>query len=267
MQQLVFQQSVLSYRVSGHGPNVLLLFHGFGQDNTAFEKLTSAFASSHTCYSFDLFFHGQSTWSHGDQPLEKETWKQIIQQFLTENKIDRFSVLGFSLGARFALTAAEEFAPKLDHLFLMAPDGITIDSWYRIATSSSLLRSYFRSMIHKPSRFFTLLSLAGRLRLSSATLLRFAESQMNTEEKRSRVYHAWVVFRHLTVNIREVVSLLKQNNIRTVVILAKQDHVITQDKMRPLLQHLPDARLELVNSRHHGLIDASIPLLTKLVSL
>lgn len=267
MQQLVFQQSVLSYRVSGHGPNALLLFHGFGQDSTAFEKLTPALASSHTCYSFDLFFHGQSTWAQGDQPLEKETWKQMLQQFLTENKIDRFSVLGFSLGARFAVSAAEKFAPRIDQLLLLAPDGITESSWYRIATSSSLLRSYFRSMIHKPSRFFTLLSLAGRLRLSSATLLRFAESQMNTEEKRSRVYHAWVVFRHLTVNIRAVASLLKQNKVYILVILAKQDYVITEDKMRPLLQQVPDVRLEVVNSRHHGLIDASIPLLTKLVSL
>lgn len=262
-----FEQSILHYQVFGQGPRTLLLFHGFGQDSSVFKEMAEALQEHFTCYSFDLFFHGASARSKGDTALEKETWANALQQFLAENNIGRFSVLGFSLGARFALTAAEAFAARIDHLVLLAPDGIRENGWYRLATSSSLLRAYFKGMIANPSRFTRLIQLARRLRLAPAPLLRFAESQMNTEEKRWRVYHAWVVFRQLRVELPPLADLLKKNNVQTAVILASHDHVITADSVQPLVRHLPAAGLHVVNARHHGLIDASIPLLSRLVSL
>lgn len=265
MPVLLFEQSIIHYQVHGRGPHTLLLFHGFGQDSNAFKNMTEAVQEHFTCYSFDLFFHGSSAWSKEDAPLEKETWQKIVQQFLVENNIGRFSVLGFSLGARFALTATEAFPARIDHVFLLAPDGIRENTWYRLATSP--LRSLFKSMITHPSRFATLITLAGKLHLAPPFLLRFAESQMSSEEKRWRVYHAWVVFRRLRVDIPAWAGLIRENNINTVIILASQDHVITKDHIQALLGQLPAAPLHVLPCRHQGLIDASVPLLSRLVSL
>jgi len=63
--------ATLVYRKSGSAKKTLLLFHGFGQDHTAFDAIDTL-NELYTCYSFDLFFHGQSTWANDDNPISKK---------------------------------------------------------------------------------------------------------------------------------------------------------------------------------------------------
>ncbi|MEQ1588528.1 MAG: alpha/beta hydrolase, partial [Cyclobacteriaceae bacterium] len=108
-----YKNSSLAYQKSGHGEKSLLLFHGFGQHHKIFETLTEALSPHYTLYAFDLFFHGQSKWED-ETPLEKKMWREIMLQFLTENKIERFSVLGFSLGGKFTLATLELFPDRIE---------------------------------------------------------------------------------------------------------------------------------------------------------
>lgn len=184
-----FRHSRLSYTRSGTGPRSLLLFHGFGQNHTAFAKYGEVLGNAFTLYAIDLYFHG-SEWGNGDRPLEKKEWNEIFRHFLRENNIERFSLLGFSMGAKFALACAEAQPEKVDALFLLAPDGIRTNLWYAMATSTPPLRAFLRSFVNKPARFKVLLRIAAILRLATPRLLRFAESQMSSEAQRQRVYLA-----------------------------------------------------------------------------
>ncbi|HEY5824200.1 MAG TPA: hypothetical protein VIT44_07545, partial [Cyclobacteriaceae bacterium] len=67
---LLFKNATLHYIKSGSGPKSLLLFHGFGQDHRSFDDLTIVLAGEYTLYSFDLFFHGESSWRNDEEPME-----------------------------------------------------------------------------------------------------------------------------------------------------------------------------------------------------
>jgi pimeloyl-ACP methyl ester carboxylesterase len=254
-----YKNSSLHYAKAGNGSKHLLLFHGFGQDLNVFEYLTHSLAQEYTFYIFDLYFHGKSKWNKGEQTLEKQDWKEIIKIFLEENKIDNFSLTGFSLGGKFALATLEAFPNKTNEIFLIAPDGIHTSFWYSIATYPVAFRKLFRSMIFHPERFLSITKFLNKLRLADHGLIKFAEYQMNSEEKRSRVYYSWVVFRHFNFDLKKIASLINTHNIELTLIAGKYDKVIMPENMNRFLRLISNYRFEILESGHTGLINQSLP--------
>jgi pimeloyl-ACP methyl ester carboxylesterase len=252
-----FKNSKLHYKTLGNGPRTLIMFHGFGQDNYSFHSLSTLLTSHYTAYIFDLYFHGQSTWGYGESPLEKAHWKETMQEFLKENQIEKFSVAGFSMGGKFALATLEAFPDKTEEIILLAPDGIKTSFWYSLATYPLLFRKIFKSMIHHPERLQSILRTLHALRLTDKGLLKFAEFQMNSEEKRNRVYYSWVVFRHLRFDVDHLASLINYNKIGLTMIVGQYDKVIEPKNMESLLSKLNHYTFETPAVGHTGLIAES----------
>jgi pimeloyl-ACP methyl ester carboxylesterase len=250
--------SRLFYVREGHGPENLLFFHGFGQDHAVFLSLAKALSSQYTSYIFDLYFHGESTWQRNEQPLEKEDWKKIMAHFLEENHLERFSLAGFSLGSKLALATLEAFPEKTTELFLLAPDGIKTNFWYSLATYPYLFRRLFKSTIVHPQRFLSLAKVFQALGLLDKSLLRFAGSQMNTEEKRKRVYLTWIVFRHLKFDLEKLASTINHFRIHTTIVTGKFDKVIRSKNMNPLIKHLHHPQVIVAETGHNRLLMHSI---------
>lgn len=261
--QVIFEKSRLSFRKYGRGKKNLLLFHGFGQTKEVFDPLMNKLAATSSLYAFDLFFHGDSSWGYGEFALEKDTWRAIIQQFLDENGIEKFSLLGFSLGAKFVLAILELFPQKVEHVFLLAPDGIKTNIWYSLATYPLLLRSFFKSMIVKPNRLTTIAGFLRNFHLADKGLIRFAQSQMDTQVKRERVYFSWVVFRHLKFDSRQIARLINDHTISLTLVVGRYDKIITPKNMNQLLHFVKNYRLEVLDTGHTGVIPESIPIVTK----
>jgi pimeloyl-ACP methyl ester carboxylesterase len=251
------ESATLHYVRTGTGSENLLLFHGFGQDHQSFDWLTPELTSRFTIYIFDLFFHGQSEW-RDEAPLEKSFWAQLLNSFLQRHEIDRFSVAGFSLGARLALASFECCPARTDRLILLAPDGITLNFWYRIATGSSIMRGIFRSMIHKPGRFRAIAFALRELKLLDKRLLRFAESQMNTEARRERVYGSWVIFRRLRFDPHRLAQLISSQPVKVIFVLAESDQVIREQHIRRLTSLLPSATVHRLPGSHHQLMQRAL---------
>lgn len=257
-QHFEYKGARLGYHQAGIGRHCMLIFHGFGQDHSVFDLLAHEIGDHFTLISFDLFFHGQSKWPHGSDPLTKDYWKEILHQFLTENKIERFSLMGFSLGGKFALASFEAFPDRVDGIYLLAPDGIRTNFWYSLATYPLVLRSWFKSMIHKPNRFFSIIHLVQKLKLVDKGVIRFAQSQMDTLEKRERVYYSWVVFRLLKFDINKIAGLMETHRIAPWVFIGKFDKIITAENMHILLSRLSDYKLYIMDTGHNGLIAQSM---------
>jgi Predicted hydrolases or acyltransferases (alpha/beta hydrolase superfamily) len=249
--------SKIYYTCTGSGKLPLILFHGFGQTHVAFRSLEETLSKQYTLYSFDLFFHGDSKWSHHERPLEKEEWKKLMEAFLKQNSISSFSVLGFSMGGKFALATLEAFPNQTKEIFLLAPDGIKTSFWYSLATYPLIFRNIFKSMIDHPKRFYAIAELAHRLGVIDKGVLRFVEYQMNTEEKRERVYLSWVVFRHLNFNQKKIASIINEGNIQLTLLVGRYDKIITAANMNLLLQHVTDYRFEILEAGHNDLIEKS----------
>ncbi len=248
------ENAALHYTVVGTGNKTLLLFHGFGQDNTVFHPLARALSTTYTIYIFDLYFHGKSTWVKDEHALEKKEWKKIMNTFLAENTLDEFSVCGFSLGGKFAMATAESFPEKTKALFLIAPDGIKTSFWYSIATYPFLFRELFKSMITKPGRFDAIANIIQSIGLVDKGLVRFAEHQMNTQEKRNQVYYSWVVFRRLTFDLDKLAKLLNDHRIPVTMVTGRYDKVILTKNMNGLVDKLNNPQVEVLEAGHNGLV-------------
>ena len=86
--------------VSGEGEAVLLL-HGWGCTHEIFQTLATMLSTQYKVYSFDLPGFGASEEPNDIWGVEEYT--QLIEQFVSDNKIDKPSLIGHSFGGRISL--------------------------------------------------------------------------------------------------------------------------------------------------------------------
>lgn len=257
---IAYKGSTLFYTRQGHGPENMLLFHGFGQDHCAFDTWAAALVNTHTLYIVDLYYHGQSTWPSPNTPLQKADWRAILELLFAQHALDRFSIAGYSIGARFALATAEAFPERTVTVFLIAPDGITRNAWYALATGTTPTRQLFHSMIAHHGRFLSAAQALRSLRLVPPNLVKFASYHMSTEERRRRVYASWVVFRRLTFSLRALATILNGHRVGVVMVVGKHDPVIRAEGMPRFLRLVQRHHLVTLDAGHSGLVARSLPL-------
>lgn len=246
----------LYYRKTGNGDTIVLWFHGFGQNHQAFDKIIEPHSQQFTHYTFDLFFHGNSVWV-GDAAIEKQHWRELIQLFLNQTGVGQFSIVGFSIGCRFAVTLAEQFQDRIHNLIMLAPDGIQFRFWYSFATYPYLCRKLFRHIVTKPAFWNRLLSFLEATRLIDRKLLRFAQRQMDTQLKREQVYYSWVNFRYLKSNGTALALLADAHKIAITLIAGTRDKVVPARLVQKLKNQKPELYYHSLNANHNELIAMS----------
>lgn len=241
----------------GSGQQAIVAFHGFGQEGSVFLPLANAFPQ-YTVYAVDLFFHGQSRWHDLNQLLTREHWRQLLEELLAQYNINRFDLVGFSMGGRIALVTYELFAPRIDRLWLLAPDGIKPNAWYRIATRNKLLHGLFRYITSEnPNIFHYSVRVLEKHRLLHPMLAKIARQQMHTPELRKRVYHTWMLYRHLEPDLAAVSRAVKQYKPEVQIATGAYDRVIRPQYMHKLTKLLGEHAVhEVYPCGHQGLLSA-----------
>jgi len=249
----------LSYAVyNGGGNEVLLFFPGFGQDEIQYRALLEVLGEKYKArvIAIDLFYHGNSEWLKQEQPILIEEWKHLMELLVEKESIQKWRLMGYSMGGRFAMLTASLFIDRVEHLSLVAPDGITLSGWYKFAVENPLSRGVFKNVVLKNSSF--LRRMAERislLGLLDKKVYRFSISQLQTKEQRERVYYSWVVFRNIQVNIVKFAELLNSNKIPVDFYIGEHDRMITVKRIQPLMKLLPDSTLFLYPSGHTHLLN------------
>jgi len=249
-----FGENILYYSVKGSGSTPLLAFHGFGQSKEEYDPFSALLGEKYTVYAFDIYFHGKSEWEDRNQALEKQDWEQILKLFLEKHQIEEFAVVGYSMGGKFALASLELFPRRIKEFKLIAPDGVKTSLWYSLATYPNSLRRFFRAMILKPKYFLQILKITKKIGIVDKSLLKFANTQMNTREKRRRVYLTWVVFRHLKFDLKLIAFLINQNKIPMMMFTGKYDKIITAENMMDLLKDVKEYEHVILEAGHNTLI-------------
>ncbi|KYG73190.1 alpha/beta fold hydrolase [Roseivirga echinicomitans] len=244
----------LNYTIWNGGENVMLCFHGFGLDHSSFKIVWESLKETHTIYSFDLPYHGTSEFPRNEQTLLRKDWLEFMEKFLADEHINRFEVMGYSMGGKYAMITAELFPDKIKHLHLIAPDGITTHFSYRFSTYPFLFRKLFKTQIESPWFFKALVKTLRTLKTMNNYSLRFAESQMDTEFKRSQVYHSWVNLRHFLPNLNSLAAQINEHHTPTTFYIGKHDKVIGTKTIEPLHKLLPNSELVMLESGHSNLL-------------
>lgn len=249
-----YEGNRLSYRKMGHGPATLLAFHGFGQSGRVFWSVNETAGYRFRVFAIDLFFHGDSQYTSGHL-LTKTNWQRLMGAFLETQRIQRFSLMGFSLGGRFALTTGEAFTDRLDQLILIAPDGITRSPWYRLATATHAGRGLFRYGLRHLSAFNQIGHALVRVGLLNRTAMRFAELSLSTAGQRTLVYTVWTQFRLITPDVNTVGALLNQHSVRVRFFTGAFDRIVPGTYLLPLTDQLQRYELTVLKTGHNHLIE------------
>lgn len=249
----------LHYHKLGHGPHILLAFHGIGQTGiSCFQPFEDHLGDYYTIYAFDLYFHGESNiagfWAQNEL-ISKPDWYHTIASFLQENHIERFDVTGFSMGGRFALATLELFPTKINKAFLIAPDGVSEHPLYTIASRSQPARRLFQWLMKNPSVFFKSADFLQKTGLIHSSLYRFTQQVLNTPEKRRTIYNSWVCFRDLHFNITSLHNLTQSQNIDLHLFTGKFDKLLKPSAVDKLRKLLPESKSMILQSGHTQLVE------------
>lgn len=248
-------KTLLHFRTYGTGPRIVLAFHGYGQSEGHWRNVAAVLGEQNvTLYSFDLFYHGRSRLAKADAPITKKRLGELLKEFLEAHSIGRFSLLAFSMGAKFALTAVEQFADQVEQVWLIAPDGLQRQFWYSLATYPSWMRGVLGRAVLRPQHLLRLLGTLEQRRLVHANLVHFAQWQLDSREKRLRVYRSWTGFRLLTFDLRQLATVLNQRPVPVVFFLGRHDRVIPHAGLQQFIGSLRSAQTVLLEAGHAGLI-------------
>lgn len=240
----------MSYELSGEGEQFLLLFHGFGLTKEIFDPWTSHLHAKYCLIKIDLFYHGESEKALGY--LQKTDWKAIVQGLLNHLNIDRFSVLGFSLGGRFAICTALELSNRCDELILIGPDAVYKTPYFRLATSP-VFRPIFKFLMFNPRLLDSLISAVVFLRIAGSYLADFVRKELGEPANRRRVYISWNHFKPLGYTPAQLNEQLKKLDAKKVLIVGTRDIVIKPHRIIPILQPLGFEAVEM-DKKHHQLV-------------
>jgi len=252
---LTYHDSKLYYQKHIGGEKTLLIFHGFGHTHQNMEVISQYFLKKgYTVYSFDLFFHGNSTRTEATKPISIQELKQIIDLFLQKENISTFELLSYSLGSRFALTILGLYPKQVAAIYLIAPDAIQLSKWYRFSTSTWLGNKLFALVTQYPIFYQLLLSCAEKLKLANPSAIRFARNQMKTLAEREKIYHTWMSFRKLYQPFDQLSEQINQHQIQFKLFLGKYDRMIPHKILIQKCQSIHQKHIYVYDTGHNQLI-------------
>jgi len=263
--ELSYKNSQISYYRFGVGPNPVVCFHGYGENGKLYAFLEKYLGGDYTFYAVDLPFHGQTQWNEGLLFTHKDLLK-IIYDILGQYSFSRtggklpgapptstsqFSLMGFSLGGRIALSLYQANPGVIKKLILLAPDGLKVNSWYWFATQTGIGKSLFAFSMRKPGWFLGLLKLANRLGLVNASVFKFVNYYIGSKEARQLLYQRWITLRKLKPNLIRIKTLIRQNKTSTRLLYGKYDRIILPVRGEKFQQGIEEfCTLTVIDSGH-----------------
>jgi pimeloyl-ACP methyl ester carboxylesterase len=130
----------VKYYVAGQGEPVVII-HGGGGDARTLEKNVAALAEKYTVYAPDLPGYG------GSQPLDGDYYipefSEFLEKFARSLKLEKFHLVGHSLGGGIALDYALKFPHRAKKLVLISSLclGKEIAFWVRLLSIPAIIRS------------------------------------------------------------------------------------------------------------------------------
>lgn len=257
MHYLIHPRGKLAYLKIGHGEEMVLIFHGFGQthhDMLAFDQLRKP---GHTFLFIDMFYHGRSQWTDSVRTLDRSVWKEIINGLQTQEGFHNFHLIGYSMGGKFSLLTFEIFHTQVKSLILIAPDGIKTGLWYSMSSYPNYFHALFKRVVFKPNRFFGIVKGLSAAGLVEKSLVKFVKTQMETRSKRAQAYFVWKVFGGIQLQLGKIIRQFRKTQIPVSLFIGEFDKMVTEENLDRFSSKIPHLQKIILPVGHGGLIEAA----------
>lgn len=221
-----YNELKLTYEKYGSGKQVVICFHGHGRNPEDFKFLEK---KDRTIISIVLFHHGESYFPEHRieiNPLTRGEFLALFHKILDREKIDRFDIVAFSQGGRFALLVFEDYFQKIDSIYLISPDGLDSTSFYNRMSRNKWARNLFQRWEKNPKRVINYAKMAKNLRLMRPKVASFVEKFANDKSSFKRASLTWRGFRALCPNEPKLKEILNDFSGVFKIIMGSYDQVI-----------------------------------------
>lgn len=260
---LQYGPSRIYYQHYGSGKTVIIALHGYGGSAASFDFLQKHTGNAYQLIAIDLPFHGKTCWmlTRSFSTTDLSAIIKAIGEALGI-AIDRFIVIGYSIGARIALAFAEQEGLKVLKLVLVAPDGIGPDFWYRLATQSWAGRLLFRSTMKNPAWLFALLPLLSRWLPATRRMVAFAFYHLRDSSSRMLLHNRWLGLGACTSNKTAAIAAIRKHHIPVRLLFGKYDYIIPYTACRHFCTNLQLlCSIQVADAGHNLLKEKYAPLM------
>jgi len=251
---IVFSNGRIHYSLFGKGSSRVIAFHGFGQDSSVFQKVADRLPE-YQFIALDLPFHGKSTLFDNCKPIMPHQVVEMVTLLTEEQEINRFSIMAFSIGSRFAWPILSAFKDKLESVTLLAPDGLPTSSWYLIATFSKISRWFFRQVINNENIIQGIIKTAMTLGMTDRQSSVYLKKTIGTADMRKRTYDTWTALRFLKPDRATLVNMIRNHGTKVKIILSEKDHLIHSKLVIRKLKGIDGLDIVLLPCKHHELLE------------
>lgn len=240
----------------GRGERLLIALHGFSDRARMFALLEKIWGERFTMVAIDLPFHGQTEWEAAT--FSKVDLLGIVTQVLESEKKERFSLLGFSFGARLSLAMLPDLAPRLDQLFLLSPDGMKTRGMQAAEWAPMWLRRCLFGLLQRPNWLVALAGVGRNLGLISVFTQAFLNKNLNRPERLRRTFGCWLAMDSFRFGRREIQQVLKETALPTQVYVGGKDPLLEYAALKNWYGTLPNVQLHVLENEGHALTEGFV---------
>lgn len=260
MQQLVipFEQSLFAVQVWGHGPQMVLCLHGYGESAMHFSFLQQL-GSKYTIAAIDLPYHGDTIWQDKKKLLPVQLLEligQLLQNLRNRDTAlhDKLILLGYSMGGRVALSLYQHQPSLFSKLVLLAPDGLKLNRWYWLATQTFLGNRLFKFTMQHPGWFFNMLQLLNKAGMVNTSIFKFVNFYIGDATVRSLLYQRWTVLSPFRPNLQKLQTMIRQQQTPVRLVYGQYDKIIVPVVGERFIKHIPEQGQMIILATGHQLL-------------
>lgn len=221
------EHTVLHYHVFGSGSIPIIAFHGFSRTANDYALYENYLHKKYTVYAVDLFYHGKSKLDGRKiRSFSKVQLKNLFEDFITHLSLNKFQVLGYSMGGRLALFITEQFPDQTEHLYLLAPDGLKTNFWNWWVTNTKTGKNLYGFTIYHPQWVNLVTSAGKKLKILPEKMDKFVNLNFATKGMRLRIYRVWKLYKYIVFQQANLATTIVENNIKVDIVIGKKDPVV-----------------------------------------
>lgn len=239
------------------GADLVLVFHGYGQCYHDMQPIADAFIQhGYSVLSFNLFFHNGSliNFEAAEPVIEQTLWADFLDDLLLSYSHRRLLLFGFSMGARFVLSYYGRRARQVYALFLAAPDGLKLNPWNVIGTSTIVGRYVFKYSMRHPRFLLWLSKCLSRMNWLNKSRQKFVEHYLIHAQERERVLNTWLAFRKLRLKPNVLKQLAVDHGTWLYFFYGSHDRVIAPGAFPSVLNGFANVKKFVFNCGHSKLV-------------
>ncbi len=267
--KIIYKDFELEYKLFGSGSGYMLAFHGVGRSADDFKIFENTLGKKYTIVAVNLFYHGNSLYPKDrmfHNQITKKELIELIEALLLKLNINRFSLMGYSLGGRFSFTIAQFLHKRIDRLILIAPDGLTKMTYNKFTTETNVGKKFVQFMIRRPVAFFKIINFLHQYKIIPNRQKKLITAHLETHERRLLLRNVISSFKYIVPNLKKVIENINSENIDITMIFGKYDFIIPVKLGEDFLKNITsNKKLHLINSSHNILTENASKTLSELI--